>query len=339
MVIKAFKKVFIPHKHNDYKPHFFRELSIISLAIVIVALFAISSISTLYIKGSGMSATVLPAVLVDLTNSARLSNNTQILARNTVLDQAAQLKAEDMARNGYFAHTSPTGVTPWHWFGKAGYVFSYAGENLAINFTESVDVEKAWLNSPTHRANILNAQFTEIGIATMDGIYQGYPTTYVVQMFGKPAKAIAPATPKPVTATPTKDVKPVVKPSTQVAVVSPVVKGETSNSNQDLEVITETTEFVAVKNISAEEKVEGVSTDEGVKYSSWYDRLLFLAPSYTDRIYRTLIWVVLVALLLMSVIEVRLQDKKHIIYGLLVVVIMVCLIYINRSMFMTTLLA
>ena len=90
MVIKALKKLFIPHKHNDYKPHFFREASIVTLSIVAVFLLTISIGTRLYIKNSDMIATVLPAVLVDLTNDARLSNNQKILARNTTLDNAAQ---------------------------------------------------------------------------------------------------------------------------------------------------------------------------------------------------------------------------------------------------------
>lgn len=92
-----------------------------------------------------------------------------------------------MASKEYFSHNSPEGVTPWHWFKEAGYNFLYAGENLAINFTDSTDVEKAWLESPTHRANIMNVEFREIGMATVKGVYKNYPTIYIVQMFGTPA--------------------------------------------------------------------------------------------------------------------------------------------------------
>lgn len=103
-----------------------------------------------------MMSAVLPAVLVDLANQDRLANGEGALTRSPLLDTAARLKAEDMASTQYFAYTSPTGVTPWHWFSKVGYSFTYAGENLAIDFTESADVEKAWLNSPLHRKNIMS---------------------------------------------------------------------------------------------------------------------------------------------------------------------------------------
>jgi hypothetical protein len=107
---------------------------------------------------------------------------------NPQLVAAAQAKANDMAAKGYFAHVSPDGRTSWSWFKDAGYAFSYAGENLAVDFTDSGNVNQAWLNSPTHRANIMNGHFTEIGIATAVGEYEGHTTTFVVQMFGTPAK-------------------------------------------------------------------------------------------------------------------------------------------------------
>ncbi len=337
-LIRIFKHIFIPHEHNDYKPHFFRELSVLTITAVLVALLSLSAGTIIYINNNNLRATVLSAVLVDLTNNARLSNNAGMLARNTTLDSAAQLKAADMAKYGYFAHVSPAGITPWHWFSKAGYTFVYAGENLAINFTESVAVENSWLNSPTHRANILNNNFTEIGIATIDGTYQGSPTTYVVQMFGKPAFA---RTNETKTTTPVKTVAPEPKlvkaetPKPTTLAVAPVVKGETVVvKNPDLETITDTKEFVAVKDITAEE-VSSTPT-ERVRYSTWKDRFVFLAPEYTDRIYRVFILIVLIALLIMTVVEIRRQHARNIIYGVLLLVIMLCLIYINKTMFMTS---
>jgi hypothetical protein len=107
-----------------------------------------------------------------------------------------------MAKNSYFAHVSPSGLNSWYWFKQAGYSFSYAGENLAVDFTDSDAVNQAWLDSPTHRANILNGHYTEIGIATAEGTFEGHPTTFVVQMFGRPA-APAPITASIVPSDPT----------------------------------------------------------------------------------------------------------------------------------------
>ena len=61
------------------------------------------------------------------------------------------MKAQDMATLGYFAHVSPDGKTPWYWIEKVGYDYQYAGENLAINFSDSKDVTNAWMASPLHK--------------------------------------------------------------------------------------------------------------------------------------------------------------------------------------------
>ncbi len=159
---------------------------IVALLVVVVGLGAIAN-APLLVRSMPEVAAVISAVLVELTNNDRTTSGLGTLAQSPTLTAVAQAKADDMAVKGYFAHTSPEGVTPWHWFSEAGYKFSYAGENLAVDFSESDDVERAWMNSPTHRANIVGTQFTEIGIATANGTYQGRPTTFVVQEFGTTA--------------------------------------------------------------------------------------------------------------------------------------------------------
>lgn len=330
-IIKTFKHFFIPHIHNDFKPKLFQEVSVVALFVGLIVLFSVSIGSRLYVIKTNMTATVLPAVLVDLTNQARTSEDKGTLVRSEILDAAAKLKAQNMADLGYFAHNSPTGVTPWYWFSKAGYSFIYAGENLAIDFTESVDVEKAWLNSPSHKANIMNNNFTEIGVATVDGIYNGKNTTYVVQMFGKPAFQIQ-ATKAVVVKTKVESKNLESNPSRKLAVV-PEVKGEFSQSEPKVEVVEESKDFISVKNIRAiEENINPVSLESSTpKYSTWRDRLVFLMPSYVDKIYRILIWVLLIDLALMVVVEIKKQHKKNIVYGLLLIVIIVCLIYLNKA--------
>ena len=131
-----------------------------------------------------MFAAIYSSEIVDLTNKDRANDTLSTLKQNDLLNAAANLKANDMASKGYFAHTSPEGINPWHWFRLAGYKYVYAGENLAINFSESGDVENAWMNSPTHRANILNSHYTDIGVGMAHGYYQGREVTFVVQEFG-----------------------------------------------------------------------------------------------------------------------------------------------------------
>ncbi len=171
-------------------------------AFVIGSVFLISSLQNFFMATNQFAA-VVDSVLVDLTNVDRAAFNLGGLTVNEQLKAAAQAKANDMATKSYFAHTSPEGIDSWHWFKQAGYDFQSAGENLAVDFSDSADVEKAWMNSPTHRDNILNAKYTEIGIATAMGTYQGRPTTFVVTMFGSPrvASAAAPAPQKPTFAT------------------------------------------------------------------------------------------------------------------------------------------
>lgn len=89
-----------------------------------------------------------------------------------------------MFENNYFAHESPSGDPPWKWFKESGYVYTYAGENLAMNFVEAEEVHEAWMASPTHRANIVNSNYREIGVAAGVGKINGEEVTLVVQMFG-----------------------------------------------------------------------------------------------------------------------------------------------------------
>ncbi len=327
--LKFLKHLFIPHKHNDFKPHFFRELSVTVITGVLIVVLAFSVGSNIYIERNNLVATVLPAVLVDLTNTARTSDNELPLTRNSVLDRAAQMKANDMAQYNYFAHTSPIGVTPWYWFDKVGYYFIYAGENLAINFDESSDVETAWLNSPGHRANILNTKFTEIGIATAQGMYQGNQTTYVVQMFGTPSIPTAEVE-TPANVTP---IKKVTSKPKAVALV-PAVKGASVSAVKNLQTITDTKDFVSVFNKDAALNATPAANPSNTKYSSWTDRFVFLTPKYADKIYKVIMYVVIAALLIMVFAEIRIQHKKNITYGILLIVIIFCLIYLNRVLLM-----
>ena len=344
-IIKFFKHVFIPHEHNNYKPHILREASVVTIAVISIALLLTSLSTTSYINNNNLTATVLPAVLVDLANDVRSTNKESNLTRNPVLDEIAKQKAEDMARLGYFAHTSPEGLTPWYWFNKVGYNFAYAGENLAINFTESADVENAWLNSPTHKANILNSHFTEIGIATVDAIYQGHLTTYVVQSFGTPALAkkiqsgeqVATSISKPILNTKLDTKNEVEKSLPTLLALAPDVKGESISEEpepQKLETITDTKEFVAVKNTSVTTNAKEAMVPESTHYSTWKERLMFKIPSYTDLIYHILILIVFVSVLIMAIVEIKIQHPKNIMYGVLLLTIMTCFVYLNGSSFL-----
>lgn len=164
-----------------------KKISLVALALIVM--FGLSGAGSSIIgRISENLAAVLPAVVALVTNNARAADNLGALKVNAELTAAAEAKANDMASKSYFAHTSPDGKLPWYWFEKAGYKYEYAGENLAVNFEDSNDVVKAWLNSPTHRFNIMRREYTEIGVGTASGTYKGHPATFVVQMFASPAK-------------------------------------------------------------------------------------------------------------------------------------------------------
>lgn len=172
----------------------------VSTVLIIAGFFAAALYVSSVLTGGGMAA-VISSALVDLANEDREEADLPALAVNPVLVQAAQAKADHMAEHGYFAHVAPDGTDPWHWFAYAGYEYASAGENLAVNFSDSEDVEEAWMKSPSHRANIMSAKFTEIGIATASGEYKGKKTTFVVQMFGTP-RALARSDAEPSFTTP-----------------------------------------------------------------------------------------------------------------------------------------
>ncbi len=87
----------------------------------------------------------------------------------------------------YFEHISPTGVGPGDVIQKAGYNYIIVGENLALGgFKNDKDLVDAWMASPGHRANILNKNYTEIGVASEEGMYNGQKVSISAQIFGKP---------------------------------------------------------------------------------------------------------------------------------------------------------
>src|SRR5689334_13954444 len=122
--------------------------------------------------------------VVDLTNQERAQAGCGPLYRHGALDTAAQAHAEDMANRNYFDHNSLDGRTPWDRILQAGYPPNNGmGENIAAGQSTPADVVNSWMNSPGHRANILNCSFRAIGVGYG---YNGGSTYghYWVQDFG-----------------------------------------------------------------------------------------------------------------------------------------------------------
>lgn len=184
IVVKT-QKIFFPSRHNNYQPHILRPRNLFVLAVILLVVKFLLFSWFFYYPKTNQFAVVTSSELVELVNKERATKGLQPLKLNDKLVQAAQQKAQDMLAKEYFAHTSPSGVTPWYWFDKVGYNYVAAGENLSKDFTESVYLHWAWMSSPSHRDNILNKNYQEIGIAVIEGKINGKNTVLAVQLFGK----------------------------------------------------------------------------------------------------------------------------------------------------------
>lgn len=132
-------------------------------------------------------ATLSAQVVTSLTNDERVKNGKKPLTTNAKLALAAHRKILDMINLQYFEHKSPSGKGPADIIEATGYTYVIVGENLAEgDFADSADLVQGWMNSPGHRANILNEKYTEIGVATERGTLNGKQVWFAVQEFGRP---------------------------------------------------------------------------------------------------------------------------------------------------------
>jgi len=256
------KHTFLPHEGNNYRPHFFREHVLLTTITLSIFLLIVSFTTYTLLRTTAFGSSVASSVLIDLTNETRIKNNLPPLANNLQLKQAAILKGMDMNARQYFSHYSPEGTSPWHWIEEAGYRYLYAGENLAINFKNSKDVEEAWLASRKHKENILSDRYKDIGIGVVRGKADGRPVLFIVQMFGTPSQE---------------------------------------------------------------------STSKGYE-ASWYELLLFNAPSYIATFYTVLVVIIMIALIIMISIEAHKQHVKHILYAILLLFAVAICLVINSTL-------
>lgn len=186
------RRLLIPHKSNNYRPHLIRSQGIIAvLVIALVAQLIYGFATTGRLEILGRVSNIETTDLLSKTNEERVKEGAQALVLNESLSQAAFLKAQDMFMNDYWAHTSPSGVKPWKWLADVGYNYSVAGENLAKNYPTAPATVAAWMNSETHRANIVNNKYTDVGFAVVDGELEGRETTLVVAFYGAPVTQAA----------------------------------------------------------------------------------------------------------------------------------------------------
>lgn len=213
------KDHFVPHKRNGHVPHVLKHRALARTSALIVLLKAIAVAAPIVLPSLGVFSSALTLQnIVDLTNRTRRDLGVAELRINARLVQAAQAKGEDMLAGQYFAHTSPSGTTPWTWLRRSGYQYRTAGENLAVHFTTAEDVQQSWLLSAAHRANIVDPRFSEIGVAVVPGTFEGFSSMMVVQLFGRPLNEPV-ADPPRVQATTTPPVHPVAVDTERASIV------------------------------------------------------------------------------------------------------------------------
>src|SRR3990167_8683513 len=151
-------------EHNDYKPWILTPSALGVFCLVIWGLrFLLPSLT---IAAPGIDA----YDLMSRINSERTQRFIPALNTNSKLITAAGGKAQDMLARSYFAHVDPDGNYVWPRIESAGYKpYLTLGENLAMDFTSASEMVAAWMNSPTHRENIVNAKFEDQGLSTVSG--------------------------------------------------------------------------------------------------------------------------------------------------------------------------
>lgn len=317
----SIKKCLIPHKGNNHRPHILRKNGILAMIAVSLTVFFFAITLSSHIRGGGLAA-IFENTIVDLTNINRQENNSKPLNQNPLLMQAAKLKAEDMAKKSYFSHTSPDGLGPQDWLKKAGYNFQYAGENLAVHFSDSDAVEKAWMQSSGHRANIINPLFTEIGIATATGYYEGVETQFVVVFFGKQLPVAAS---RNTSANNQKPTAVAAKPATITPIVSPVPAESPISTN----VLPAQVQSQSVKEVPVQEMQDS-------KLTSSFERLATRPGAAVAYSYTFMGIVLLGVMLLMISSGINKDQAKDIAYGVAVLALMIGLGAVYFSYFAST---
>lgn len=346
---------FVPSHHNGYQPHFLRfkvAAGILALVLTIEALYLAQAF--IILPKSNLFAAIFASVLVDQTNEYRHTEQLGTLTKNSLLENAARMKAEDMAAKGYFSHNSPDGKTPWYWFKQAGYDYAAAGENLAVNFTDSKDVTEAWMHSPAHRENIMSGNYTEIGIATAHGIYKGREAVFVVQEFGRPSLVARETTAQPLSikteqiTPPASKLAPTAKPIIKPVAPKPKIAEKSAGAMKPS--VVSTTTLTAAKPPQAATSTTIVAGAETTKLDtpivlspqavntasqespSKMDTLIASPRQVTTTIYLTLMAILLFALGLAVFVKVRIQHPHIIANGVLLTAITLSLVVLNAAL-------
>lgn len=179
------RQYLIPHHTNNHRAKLLHASTMISLlTFLFIAQLSFRTLHKVRPDILGFATNITIEKLLAETNNERLKNGVKPVKINPQLSMAAEKKARDMFTQNYWAHIAPDGTSPWDFITGEGYRYTYAGENLARDFDESSGVVEAWMNSPSHKDNLIRGEYEEIGFAVVNGSLNGSDTTLVVQMFG-----------------------------------------------------------------------------------------------------------------------------------------------------------
>lgn len=178
---------FLHSEKNNYHPYFLRHFSILifSIFILIVNFFMFDD-AKLNFSSVAFAVNYDSSDIIELTNQKRRENGLNELEPNQILNQVARAKANDLLQRQYWSHYDPEGRNIKYFLDEFNYTFYVAGENLAKDFYSHIEVVNAWMNSPSHRQNILEPRYKEIGVAVVEGNFLGKYTNLVVQVFATP---------------------------------------------------------------------------------------------------------------------------------------------------------
>lgn len=309
------KILFIPCEDNNFRPRFLGG-DFLFYCFVFLLIFKITASSLLvYFPESTFFADITKIALIDMTNQERDSLGLGNLEQNEKLNEAAALKANHILEEDYFSHWSPDGISPWHWFDQVGYKYTAAGENLAIGFLDSEEVYTAWLNSFSHRENILGPDYQEIGIAVAKGDFQGKETTVVVQLFGTPKKETVVLAENPVKE------PAVVEAGNAAEEMAEPAEQESATSGEQVISSAEPIEVVAGESYI----LDFVKPSAGV--------MSFLASGYHDLVQKViygLLVFVIIALLADVFIRFDIQDKAIILKTCIFIILLVVFIMFDK---------
>lgn len=181
----------IKHSGNNSKT-FTSPLIGWQLFLLVLVLFAsgysVGSLLRLSTKNQvlGISTKLQAEKIITLINLERAKHSRRALTPNEKLNQAAAQKGEYMINHNYWAHISPDGIEPWQFIHQQEYFYLSAGENLARDFGREEDLVAAWMASPTHRDNLLNSDFSQMGLAVVEGIIDHQPVILIVNFYAQP---------------------------------------------------------------------------------------------------------------------------------------------------------